>query len=134
MIDIQAHNNCCGVTVLSSFGGYEEETDDEDGYYIVSTGASSEDEKRIAKLFEGGKGVSYGRGMVYEAILIDAQMESWWDILKGYGFRKVCRFKNNNSGNYCTILHFYDGENTEEYQVFDPTHEPIGNTPMAVAG
>jgi hypothetical protein len=42
-----------------------------------------------------------------EAVLTDEQLQSGWTpVLKELGFKRVSRFRNDNSGNICNIFHY----------------------------
>ena len=122
-----SHPNCCGITVISFLGGFEESSSEEETE-LDPFPPNDKDVNRILSLKDKRDPCH-----VYEVVLIDAQVVSWGEILKDVGFRKVCRFLNSNSYNYCTIFHLYDGKIGEEYQVFDPTHDVETLLPMKEA-
>lgn len=85
---------CCGITHVSNFDTYSEPTADE--------------LKAAAEEFQRDHGGA-SRDHMYEAVLTDNQL-SWKDgfwrkQLKKAGFKKVTRFRNSNSGNYCNVFH-----------------------------
>lgn len=49
---------------------------------------------------------------------------SWLDVLLSLGFRRVSRFRNSNSGSYCTVFHFVrtlENNWEEPEQILRPT-------------
>lgn len=75
---------CCGIRHITGFG-------------LISPTS-------VRSLDDCIKQVQANRLM--EVTLIDSQLKRWWPELRKRGFRQVTRFRNSNSGNNVTVLHF----------------------------
>jgi hypothetical protein len=107
MLIRQAHGgDCCGMTHIHNFP------------YKPNAEVQKELDNIVESITEacaqegcscGCSAASPGRGLV-EIVLVDAQAKGWHSSLKKRGFRRVGRFLNSNSGNYCNIYHLAFGQ------------------------
>jgi len=111
----------------------EEDYDSDEETSLVPFPVTDADFNHFNKYFDDTEKIR-GFEHLFEIVLIDPQIESWGEIIEGRGFRKVCRFLNSNSGNFCTMYHKYTGKIGDGYQVFDPTHDSVNLQPLAVSG
>jgi hypothetical protein len=45
-----------------------------------------------------------GRGICVEVVLAGGQLRQWGRALQAVGFKRVMQFRNENSGNLCTVF------------------------------
>lgn len=86
--------NCCGITHMWNLTRYEEGSEFEE----------SVDEFICWRMYEDGDDHSH----LIEVVLTDAQINEFRGrarYLKEKGFKLVNRFLNDNSGNWCNVLH-----------------------------
>lgn len=67
----------------------------------------------------GGFGHGDRESRVLEVVLTDSQTRVWGTTLEERRFRKVVRFQNDNTGNFCNVYHRYN--DPDRYQVIDAT-------------
>jgi hypothetical protein len=100
-LDWDGHGGgCCGITHISAFP----DLDDYRGDDVYRTPTVAEKTAFILK------GVSGSSRHCYEIVLIDSQIKQWGSAVKAAGFRRVSRFLNGGTGNYCNVFHKKTGQ------------------------
>lgn len=101
--------DCCGINHLyewgTSGGDVATPVDNQENYKKFS----EEVDKYSEGEFEERDGPKEGRCVVIEVVLTDLQIENsphFAKWLKRKGFKIVNRFRNYNSGNFCTVFHY----------------------------
>jgi hypothetical protein len=96
-LDVEPHGGCCcGMAHLFNFDSDEKPDQIDEERFLRSLERAKE---------EGGM----IRGCV-EVVLVDGQMPIFATMLRRHGFKRVNRFLNANSGNYCNVLHLNYGQ------------------------
>jgi hypothetical protein len=95
LYDNEHGGGCCGMTHLSEFPEIEDMLDED---YRIPTVKERSD-------FIRSSISSGGHKHCYEIVLTDSQLKYWRSAVRMAGFRRVNRFLNSNSGNYCNVFH-----------------------------
>lgn len=103
MLKIDYHGGaCCGMSHISNFYGKP----DERALQMIKNLIGNNEEDMIEE-WEDNREKNYPKrrfNHAYEVVLTDTQMMEWAEPLKNFGFKKLFRWLNDNSGNYCTLL------------------------------
>lgn len=117
---VSFHNNhCCGMRSVYDFG---------------HAGPVPRKLREFQAKFEIGSEGYYDQGheqqrnILMEVVLTDNQLHAidpvtgrtWVDVLREKGFRRVSRFRNDNSGNICNVFHWLPRKRTARENDNDP--------------
>lgn len=100
-MDIEYHGgHCCGMSHIHGFSLPERDLN------RLKTLIEGNEQDMIDS-WEDNNDRNYPKrrfNHAYEVVLTDDQMMNWAKPLKEFGFKKLFRWLNDNSGNYCTLL------------------------------